>query len=240
MARPVILLDDGGVLNDNAVRGPQWQRLVAAFFAPRLGGAPEAWADANRMVMEQVLAPDAWRALMQRSRSYGAFERDYYRQWLWGMCEHVGVPCPPEAACVALGTECEDWVIPQVRSAYPGAAQAVQALRAAGYVLHTASGGSSRVLALYLDGMGVRQCFGRLYGPDLIETFKNGPAYYARILADLGLPGKEALFLDDSPMALGWAAEAGARTLLVGQREDTGGFEQIGSLAKLPGWLGRR
>ncbi len=36
-AKPVILLDDGGVMNDNRLRGEQWQRLVGEFFAPRLG-----------------------------------------------------------------------------------------------------------------------------------------------------------------------------------------------------------
>ncbi len=33
-----LFIDDGGVLNDNALRGPQWQRLVAEFFVPALGG----------------------------------------------------------------------------------------------------------------------------------------------------------------------------------------------------------
>lgn len=238
MTQPVIFLDDGGVLNDNVVRGPQWQRLVAAYCAPRLGGAPAAWAEANGAVISGLLAPEAWDALMRSSASYAAYEREYYRRWLGGMCERVGVPRPPDADCLALGVACEAWVIPQVRSAYPGAIEAIRALRAAGFTLHTASGGGSRTLRLYLEGMGVGDCFGRLYGPDLIETFKNGPDYYARILADLGLPAAEALFLDDSPRALAWAATTGARTLLVGERADTGGFEQIGRLAELPAWLG--
>ena len=42
-----IFIDDGGVLNDNALRGQQWPGLVAEFFAPRLGGWPKAWAEAN-------------------------------------------------------------------------------------------------------------------------------------------------------------------------------------------------
>jgi hypothetical protein len=29
----VLFLDDGGVMNDNALRGPQWQRWVARIFA---------------------------------------------------------------------------------------------------------------------------------------------------------------------------------------------------------------
>jgi phosphoglycolate phosphatase-like HAD superfamily hydrolase len=239
MKKPVIFLDDGGVLNDNTVRGPQWQQRVAEYFAPRLGGAPEAWAEANKVVIDQVLEAQTWETLMREAPHYAAFEREYYRLWLTGMCNRVGVPAPAPEACLALGLAAEDFVIPHVRSAYPGVVDAVRALRAAGYTLHTASGSSSRTLALYLDGMGVRACFGRLYGPDLIDTFKNGPAFAAGILADLGLPAAEALFLDDSRKALSWAAQSGAGTLLVSTRQDTDGINQIGSLAELPAWLER-
>src|SRR5216684_183689 len=46
-----------------------------------------------------------------------------------------------------------------------------------GYALHTASGSCSLELAGYFEGLGVRRCFGRLYGADLIGTFKEGPEY---------------------------------------------------------------
>lgn len=42
---PVIFLDDGGVMNDNTLRGFQWERMVAEFFKPVLGGTFEAWSD---------------------------------------------------------------------------------------------------------------------------------------------------------------------------------------------------
>jgi hypothetical protein len=60
MTRPVLFLDDGGVMNDNRLRGPQWQRLVAEFFVPRLGGTQEAWSEANRIVISRLLEPAAW------------------------------------------------------------------------------------------------------------------------------------------------------------------------------------
>jgi hypothetical protein len=56
-----------------------------------------------------------------------------------------------------------------------------------GYALHTVSGACSLELAGALEGMGVRHCFGRLYGADLINTFKEGPEYYARLFADVGV-----------------------------------------------------
>jgi FMN phosphatase YigB (HAD superfamily) len=90
--------------------------------------------------------------------------------------------------------------------------------------------------------MGVRECFGRLYGPDLLDCFKTGPDYYARLLADAGVAPANALVVDDSPQALAWAAATGARTVLVGGAAPTrdGQAEQIDSLAKLPALLHQR
>jgi len=64
--------------------------------------------------------------------------------------------------------------------------------------------------------MGVSDCFCRLYGPDLIETLKEGPAYYERIFADLGIAAADALVVDDSPRTIEWATQVGACTVLVG------------------------
>jgi phosphoglycolate phosphatase-like HAD superfamily hydrolase len=118
--RFAIFLDDGGVMNDNAVRGSQWQRLVAEFFAPRLGGDPAAWAEANKVVATELFQ---------------------------------------------------------------------------GYV---------------------RECFaGPLYGPDVVNTPKEGPRYYTRIFADAGVDPCDAIVVDDFPDALAWARAAGARTAWV-------------------------
>jgi HAD superfamily hydrolase (TIGR01509 family) len=232
-----LFLDEGGVLNDDTLRGAQWPPLVGEFFAPRLGGAPEAWAQANRVVMQRLLEPPAWSALLSTAANHAGFERLYYSAWLQGMCDLVGVPRPSEQECLALGAAAEAAIVPRLRAAFPGAVDTVRALHASGYTLHMASGGASRMLDLGLTAMGIRHCFGRLYGPDLVDTFKHGPAFYERILADLALPPHQALFVDDSPKALAWADQTGARTLLVGQRADAANFQQIGSLAELPQFL---
>ena len=234
MAPNVVLLDDGGVMNDNELRGPQWQRLVAEFFVPILGGTHAAWADANRVVIERMLDPLAWATLLNTATDYAHFERMYYRVWLGEMCALVGVPVPPDPQCFELAAAAEDFVTRRVHSAYPGVVEAVRTLRAQGYELHTASGESSASLAGYLDGMGIRDCFGRLYGPDLIDTFKDGPSYYERLIADLGVSPGNTLVVDDNPRALNWAAQAGAHTLLIGSRPDAGTTPQIQGLAELP------
>ena len=235
MRHPVLFLDDGGVLNDNRLRGEQWWRMVAEYFAPILGGAPEAWAEANRVVIDGILEPTAWLARLRAAPDYRSFDHAYQVDWLHRMCAIVGVPSPPEAESVELARQASASITRRVRAAFPGAVEAIRTLHARGYTLHTASGESSEDLAGYLEGMGVRDCFGRLYGPDLIDTFKMGPEFYTRLLADAGVAPEEALVVDDNPEMLRWAAQAGARTVLVRAAAPDGPETalRIGSLAEL-------
>ncbi|HEY7348278.1 MAG TPA: HAD family hydrolase [Ktedonobacterales bacterium] len=236
MAHWAVFLDDGGVMNDSRLRGPQWRRLVAEFFAPRLGGAPEAWAEANSAFMDALLEPNAWRERLQSARDYQHFDRAYQLDWLKGMCALVGVEAPTDDECYELALQAAALITRQVRSAFPGVIEAIRALHQRGYPLHTASGEPSTDLAGYLEAMGVRDCFQRLYGPDLINTFKNGPDYYERLFADAGVDPGETLVLDDSPQAAAWARRAGAHAILVGQASagQDGVAHHIASLAELP------
>ena len=228
-----VFLDDGGVMNDNRLRGPAWQLLVGEYFVPRLGGAPDAWATANVTAVEREM--DYYRRACRGRTDLDAVDlwRDLDRRWLRDMCEIVGVAPPAgDDACNALAEAATAYITPRVKSAFPGTAGAIRALHARGFPLNTASGERSTELHGYLTGMGVRDCFGRLYGPNLVRTLKEGPAYYARTFADAGLDPARSLVVDDTPQALEWAAEAGARTLLVG--EATTEFRSIAALADLP------
>ncbi len=236
MRRPVIFLDDGGVMNDNAVRGPQWQRLVAEFFVPRLGGKAEAWHDANFAVINRILEPDDWNRRIAAATGYDSFDRAYHRDWLTWMCELVGLPAPPEEECVRLGREADAWITRRVHSAYPGAVEAIRRLHRRGHALHTASNESSDALDGYLEAMGVRDCFGRLFGPDLIETFKEHPDYYPRIFAEVGIRPEDALVVDDRLQAVQSAARTGALAVLVTSAPppDLAPIRAIRGLAELP------
>jgi HAD superfamily hydrolase (TIGR01509 family) len=237
MTHWAVFLDDGGVMNDNRLRAAQWRQLVAEFFVPRLGGTPEAWMAANRAMMERILAPAAWEARLQAASDYRSFDRVYQLDWLYGMCALVSVIAPADAdECFALACQATAFILPQVRSAFAGAAEAIRALHQRGYALSTASGEPSTDLVAYLECRGVRECFQHLYGPDLIETFKNGPTYYERIFADAGVEPGRALIVDDSPAAIAWARHAGARAVLIGNAGQAG-LEDVPclpSLADLP------
>ena len=129
----------------------------------------------------------------------------------------------------------------RVRAAFPGVVAAIQAQRRKDYVLYTASDESSEDLDGYLQGMGVRECFGRLYGPDLIDTFKDGPRFYQRIFADAGVAPRDALVVDDNATAAGWAAQVGARTVLISTAPPSSTTPTLclGSLAELPALIER-
>lgn len=220
-AKPIILLDDGGVMNDNRLRGPQWQRLVGEFFAPRLGGTPQGWAKANRVLMTDMFEPDNWQKRVQAAADYASFERIYWYDWLGGMCRLVDVMTPAEEECIELAQQAETYITPRVRTAFPGAIEAMHELHAQGYTLHTASGESSLNLHGYLTGMGVRDYFGWLYGSDLLGMLKETPEYYERLFAHAGIAPCDALIVDDTPRVLAWARELGAMTVLIGTEHET-------------------
>jgi hypothetical protein len=43
-----------------------------------------------------------------------------------------------------------------------------------------------------------REQFDHLYGPDLVDRWKNGPHYYAAILADSGADPERSVVVEDS------------------------------------------
>ncbi len=229
-----IFIDDGGVMNDNSVRGPQWQALIGEFMAPRLGGTAAGWAEANR-----VTAPLTWQKSLQRMKegldfpSWWRLDQD---EWLTAMCAYVGVE-PPAAADerLRLAEEAAEYVLPRIRSAIPGAIQAVRELHAMGFRLFTATGEVCNEIGNYLDGMGIRHLFERLYGPDLVNKHKVSVEYHRAIFADAGVDPLNVLVVDDNAGPVAWAREAGARAIRVSaDGGNAAGGPGIKYLAELP------
>ncbi len=159
-------------MNDNNKRALQWQRLVGEYFVPLLGGSTEAWSRANRVVADRLFEPTAWRRRVHAAHDYRSFDRAYQVEWLRSMCELVGIEIPPEEECLHLARRAKAFITRRVQAAFPGVVDAIRTLPRQGYMLHTASGESSLDLSGYLHAMWVRDCFSRLYGPDLIGAFK--------------------------------------------------------------------
>ena len=207
-------------MSNNERRGPGWRRLLGAWFTPRLGGTPEAWAAANTIVFARQL--DRWNVFLAGVDDI-ADVPDWWRvdnrRWLTEMCDLVGVATPPDVDATVAAVQA--FVNPRVRAWFDEVPSAIRVL-AGRVTLYTASGEHAAMLDGVLRGMAVRELFGaRLYGPDLIGVNKVGARYYDGVLADSGVDARDALVVDDSPQALDWARAAGLRTVLM-DRAGTG------------------
>ena len=228
----MIFLDDGGVMNDNTLRGPEWQRLVGEFFAPRLGGEPGAWAEANGATFGELF--ERYSRTLPAAPDFLQGWEGYERAWLAVMCEHVGVSEPPPTKAAALAREASLYITPRVRAAFPGAPEAVVELSRTGYTLHTASNEVSWEVDGYLTGMSIRDHFGLLFGPDRVQAMKPKQTYYERAFVLAGVEPAAAVVVDDSAENLAAARAAGARTVLVSPEAATGEPLSLSALAELP------
>src|SRR3989442_9255695 len=137
-----LFIDWHGVLTDAEKLPAEWRRLLGEFFPPRLGGAPEAWAEANRGAIARSFAR------LQELATGGVHMTEVFarvdRDWLRDMCVEVGVPVPgTEAQIDALARESMDYVTRRHRATQPGAVEAIRKLHRRGYRLYTASGDGS-------------------------------------------------------------------------------------------------
>lgn len=226
-------------MNDNARRAPQWQRLVGEYLSPRLGGQPQEWAQANRMVAGRLFEGWDERVARAGAQTYEDLWGDYQERWLREMCAEVGAT-PPESriTCLEIAGAAAAYVTPRVRAAFPRVIETIRTLHEAGFRLYTASGENSDALAGYMNGMEVLGCFTTLYGPDIVGKAKAGAFYYERIFTHAGIAPAAATVVDDKEICLNWAAETGAKTVLCSRsRPATSRHRHIYRLSQLPGIL---
>ena len=220
----VLFVDKGGVLVDNTALSVQWRRLIGEFLAPRLGGRHEEWGAANLPAFQRQ-----WERFQHAAAAGGPadirgfFARDA-RQWFLDMCDGVGIERPPDDVADRVAADTVNYVKARLKIPVPRALDALRSLRARGVVLHTASADAHDDLVEFLERIGGRDLFDRVYGSDVVNTWKFGPGYYRAVLADSGVDPARAAVVDDSPEALAWARECGLRGFLV-EHQDGEGFD---------------
>ena len=208
-----LFLDDGGALNDNSLRAPEWRRLIAEFMPARMGGLADRWAKAN-----QVVFPQVWKTIQKRLAEYASYEevqRTYAITWMSGMCAFVGITPPKDDDAVALYKELSIYVAERANSAITGAADAILSLHRAGHTLYMASGTASWDLRGIMTKMGIAETISAFYGPDLIDHVKYGPAYYRKIFDHAGVAPNRAVVIESDLEFCRWASEAGAKAVWV-------------------------
>jgi len=219
-----LFVDKDGVLLDNPVLSAQWRRLVGEFLAPRLGGSREAWGAANVPAFEREWARFLAAASAGGPPDIRGFFANDRQQWFLDMCDGVGVARPPDDVAEVIAADTVRYVRAHLDIPVPRVLDALRALRGRGIVLHIASADAHDELVEFLERIGARELFDRVYGSDLVNAWKFGPAYYRAVLADSGVDPARAAVIDDSPQALGWARECGLRGFLV-ERQDGEGFD---------------
>jgi HAD superfamily hydrolase (TIGR01509 family) len=217
----VLFVDKGGVLIDNAEDlGPQWRRLIGEFLSRRLGGSAPSWGEANVPAFGKQL--ERWHAEMAKrgpADIRGFFAKDA-RLWFLDMCDAAGFARPADHEAERIAAETVTYVKTHldIRPPQKGLA-ALRALKRRGLVLHMASGDSHDDLVEFLERIDARDLFDRVYGSDLVNTWKFGPEYYRAILSDSGVAADRAAVVDDSPKAIAWARECGLRAFQVARRD---------------------
>jgi HAD superfamily hydrolase (TIGR01509 family) len=237
-----VFLDDGGVMNDNERRAPEWRRLIGEFFPPRLGGTAEDWSAANLAIMPEL--ETVWTSLHAGEGaagwSYAPVWRAYEIKWLRLMAAAAGKKAPlDDDECHALAHEAAMFITRGVRASFPEVIGTLQGL-AASHVLATASNEHSQELRGYLEGMGVPHLFRHFYGPDLIDATKQGPTYYRRMFDHAGIDPARSVVVDDSPAMMAKIVAAGARAVLVarqGPRPQVEGVAVVRDLSELQSLL---
>jgi phosphoglycolate phosphatase-like HAD superfamily hydrolase len=210
-----LFIDKGGVLVDNAVLSRQYRRLLGEFLPTELGGDRDAWTNANVGAAARAFARYQEASLAPPSPSVHRWFVEDVRRWLYEMCDEVGRPRPPAAQADRIANAAHDYVRRRVDIRAPRIVERLRDFHRRGLKLHMASADQHADLVGYLDTLGTLELFDRVYGSDLINVWKSGPAYYRAILADTGTDAANAVVVDDSESATGWAAEAGLRGVVV-------------------------
>ena len=207
-----IFFDDGGVLNDNRIRGKQWKKLVGEYYSTRFGGDPEIWGEANHKVLSSLI-DIFWRDGKENFDDYQAFYTNYKKNMVFGMFKEAGNILPKDINVEEVYNSARDYVIPKVRSAIPGVIDSIKELFARGFILYTAAGAVSIEMKMYLEGLGISQYFIEYYGPDLINTWKSGPDYYKAIFKHSKVDPTKTIIIEDQPRFLDNALKVGTNVI---------------------------
>ncbi|MHA1936354.1 MAG: HAD family hydrolase [Candidatus Thorarchaeota archaeon] len=213
-----LFFDDGGVLNDNNVRSPQWRAFCGEFLSSQFGGDPKEWGDANQKIMESSmdLNQHPWENpsyLKEKYGDYHTFLAMFKSKWVTGMFTETGRPVPPQKEQIEIFDATTDYVWPRVRSAIPGIVESVKQLHSQGYVLYTSTGLVSEEIKLVLEGMGIKDLFSGFYGPDLINTWKQSTDFFQIIFDEVKIDPSNAIVIEDRPDFIDNALKTGAHVI---------------------------
>ncbi|WP_058365283.1 haloacid dehalogenase type II [Haloparvum sedimenti] len=112
---------------------------------------------------------------------------------------------------------------------YPGATDALSALREAGHTVAVLSNGNPEMLETLAENAGLASHLDEIISADAVETFKPAPAVYENAANELGEPLEECWLVTSNAWDAAGAGSAGMRTGWVNRNRDP--HERIGPAA---------
>jgi len=128
-------------------------------------------------------------------------------------------------------------------TAFPGAAEALQALRAAGIPLALCTNKPAGISAGILESLGLAKYFARVIGGDSLPYRKPDPRVLLALLESFAVGPEDSLLVGDSEVDAATAAAAGVPFVLMkhgyrrGPAEEMHCLAALESFAELPGLL---
>ncbi len=209
-----IFFDDGNTLNDNIIRGRQWQQLIGEYFSPIFGGEPKLWGTANLELTKDFGGDGVPKLLYEnRNKTFKMFIEWFIEKWINEMFDFVRIKRPEKKLYKKIYYDASEYVASQVKAAFPGVSEAIEDLYHKGYNLYLASGTESIELSFYYEAMGIKKFFKKLYGPDLINVLKVDDCFYKAIFKDLRINPNQGIFVEDKPYYLNIAEKIGANVV---------------------------
>lgn len=237
--RAVLLFDFDDTLSEHASFIQRYVQGIARVLSGRFGGETAGWAQ-SALDMLVALEQQYITRFSINYTGYNSWYETIHRQAMPLVFGGINLEIPDGIDPEELSRETQRLAMAECDLLFPGVRETIYRLRQAGFPLHMASGNNSGHLRAALAGARLTDCFDRLYGPDLIDCAKEGPLYYERIFADLGIAPKQAVIIDDHPLMLQSALDLGARAIqmdLLPNREVSLIAGVLGSATTIPAIL---
>lgn len=218
-----VFVDFEGTLNDAVASGRLYARGLISWMRGKHAAEPAVWVAALMKAMEGVYRQQLAAVVADPGTwpGYAEYRRRELIVWAQTLLSQAGFEAPAEAEALALARRLEE-DIPAEMAPLPGAIEMVRALAGRGWKLFIASGAPSTYTRQCLESGGVLGLFDQVYGPDVVDTLKQGPEFYRRAFRASGFDPARCAVVDDSPDPLAWALEAGARAAVaVGKAAET-------------------
>ena len=210
---PILFFDFDDTLSEQIPFNVQYANHLGAALAAAYGDEERRWT-AQAVAMLITLEADY-------TTRFRGNPLNGYRAWLPTMLNRatelmftgMEVPLPADTLSVALRMRAE--ALSHCDALFTGAKEMLHTVHHLGMPIHLASGNDSAHLLAALRGVGLDSLVDGFYGPDLIDCAKEGPEFFAGVLSATGTAPMDALFIDNDPVAIGWARASGAQAIQV-------------------------